>query len=118
MHGNHRAAHHRPREIVFVILWKSRDFRREEVVFPVRSRLEPVDPLFDIGKEARFGHFTVCDHIDAELHLSPDDIAHAVLDRLPVGLLIMVPAAHFRLHRVENRHRAGQAAYVSRQDAI
>ena len=69
-----RAAHHRCLEILRVIFREGRDLLLEQHHLLVGPRLEAVEPLLDVGEEARLRELAVGDDVDAALDL----LAHAL----------------------------------------
>ncbi len=115
---HHRAAHHGFLEILRVVFGEGGDLLLEQEHLLVRARLEPVEPLANVSEEAGLGKLPVSDDVDAAVDLAGDAIGDRRGEHPVVGHVIVWLAAVFRLHHVEQRVRARQAADMRRHDAI
>jgi len=118
IHRHHGAREHRAGEIVFVIFREGRNFRREQILFFVRSDFESVEAFLDIGKEAGLRYFAVGDDVDPEIGLLFDDFGHPLGDLRLVGVFAEITAGELRLHGVEHFDGARQAADMGCQNSV
>jgi hypothetical protein len=90
----------------------------EEVHLHAGARFEAVEAFANIGKKARLGEFSVGNDVDAALHLLAHHFGDGFAQGILVSLLVVRLPGIFRLHRIEQRMRAWQAADVGRLDAV
>ena len=117
--GPHGRARHRPRA-PRVELREGPHLSRSapRATGRLRVRLEPGQPLVDVGNEARLAHLAVVDDVDAELGLLADDVRHRGPHPRRVAVLIVRPPGRLGLDHLEQVARAGQTARMGRENPV
>src|SRR5262249_25121259 len=80
------------------------------------DRLEPAEPLGDVGDEARLAHLAVSDHVQAVHRLGADGVGHRVAHALDVRIAVIWSAVGACLYQLEKVARPRQAPGVRSED--